>query len=732
MGIERLTLATLALVAIGAAPLRAEEPADGFGVSGREVAPLFRIDSETRVGSLDFRFADGATLDESRLERRIALADLGTFARMRRALSWLPLVSAPERMIFRPVDLQKDKVRLVRFYRSEGFPHVEVSYEVALDPDENTVAITFDVREGEPRILHRVEFVGSQGNPFEAAADLAPEWMEFVDEFAREEGARASDLLRERLRHRTVAWWRDHEHAFASVVATVTTGPEDELHATLRLAVEPGPRTTIGDVVVQGNERVSDDTLLRELPFRKGDPYRASRLAEGQRELFGLELVRLALVSVPDTQAADTSADVLVRVEEGSLRTIEGLLGYTSEEGIAAESSWTHRNFLGGARSFQTTGDARTGWLALGEGPNARYGLISSVRQPYLGNRRVSGLLSPFVEYRDTPRDESARVGFDVTALWEARALRTWSVSYGFAYRRVFETRGGGLAEVSDYLGLLETLETIDVDTRTSALSSSATWGQVDDLIFPRAGWVTRLRGEVAGPSGLANVEYGRVAGGADGFLPLGDILGMVVRVHAGRLFPFGESVPSSPGGDEALVRFLRLRDAVFTSGGTESVRGWGAELLGPKVPDIPVETVDGEVRFGEATRYVPLGGFSRFAGSIELQAPLPFIGGRHGVFAFLDAGRVWSTDTRFVDPETPSLLTFDDGTFYGTGAGLQFSTPVGPVRLALGYKLNPSVLDVRDPGAVADALLAGTPIEDVPARDGRRWQLHLSIGGSL
>jgi outer membrane protein assembly factor BamA len=126
----------------------------------------------------------------------------------------------------------------------------------------------------------------------------------------------------------------------------------------------------------------------------------------------------------------------------------------------------------------------------------------------------------------------------------------------------------------------------------------------------------------------------------------------------------------------------------------------------------------------------VPLGGLARWSGSLELQAPLPFIGRPHAIFAFLDAGRVWIDDRRFLPQDAVSSL--EDDVFAGTGGGLQFGTPVGPVRIALGYKLNPSPRDLRDPREVGDALLQGLPLESAPPRSGRRWQIHLSLGRSL
>jgi outer membrane protein assembly factor BamA len=160
-------------------------------------------------------------------------------------------------------------------------------------------------------------------------------------------------------------------------------------------------------------------------------------------------------------------------------------------------------------------------------------------------------------------------------------------------------------------------------------------------------------------------------------------------------------------------------------------VRGWSPDLLGPKVPDFDVTRRGDSIVLRSADRYVPLGGLARFTASVELRVPMPLTEGRHDVFGFLDGGRVWIPDDRFV-PD--GGLGDDDGTRFrgAAGAGLQFATPVGPLRIAAGYKLNPSALDLRDPGLVGDALLRGDPPASVPEQPLRRWHVHLSIGGSF
>jgi outer membrane protein insertion porin family/translocation and assembly module TamA len=68
----------------------------------------------------------------------------------------------------------------------------------------------------------------------------------------------------------------------------------------------------------------------------------------------------------------------------------------------------------------------------------------------------------------------------------------------------------------------------------------------------------------------------------------------------------------------------------------------------------------------------------------------------------FLDAGNVWegSWDQKFNDLR------------YAIGPGLRYLTPVGPIRLDVGYQLNP----------IPGLLVNGSPQK-------RQYRIHFSIG---
>jgi len=211
---------------------------------------------------------------------------------------------------------------------------------------------------------------------------------------------------------------------------------------------------------------------------------------------------------------------------------------------------------------------------------------------------------------------------------------------------------------------------------------------------------------------------------GATAFLPLTKRVGFTLRAGAGRLFPFGNGTGSLDI-ESPFVSLLRLRDVTFTAGGTRDVRGWGTFLVGPKLPQVTIQS-NGDTT---ADHYTPVGGLARIIGSVELHFPMPLLGDAFQPYVFYDGGRVWTPEERF------ALNAGDldqDKWYQSVGIGIGYETVVGAIQVALGYKLNPSPLDLRSPQDVLNALSHGTPLEAAPTSGARRFHLHFSIGSSF
>lgn len=687
-------------------------------------APLFLIDADTRVSSVRLAFTESQTLEISALRERLALRGPTGLDRVTSFFAMLPFIESPVPQRFSALELARDAARIERYYRESGFLEPDVVYEVALDTASNAVDVTYTVDEGRPIRLDTIVVIPSVGAlPLDST--LTGAWEGFVRGLRGEHGTRLGAVDRVRLRSLPLEWLRTRGYAFAQVQDTAQI---DSVAARVRLEirVDPGPRARVDTVAIEGRDALGYRTVRREIPLEEGAWFNARRMDEGQRQVFGLDLVRLALFDMMPDQPRDSTVSLRMRVQEGSRRYVGGDLGYATERGAVAEARWEHRDFMGGVRTFTVSGVANTGWLATGDGVERRYGISTSLRQPWIFDHRLSGTFRPFAEYRDDARDESYNFGTDASLLFERGSLNRISLTHTISSRHVIDAptltaRG----DTPDTL-ILSALPVDIGDVRTNRLGLDLLYGEVDDPLGPREGYVARAGAEVAGPVGLSNVQYSRLEASLTGFLPVSRSVGVVGRVSGGRLFPRGQSVPSDS--DDILFELLRLRDAVFTAGGTDDVRGWGRGLLGPKVPDLRL-VEQGDSVVASADRWLVLSGLARFTASLELRLPFPLLGPDHGTHLFLDAGRIWTADDRFRDLTLPRDPLEQERVFFGAGAGVEFGTIVGPLRIDVGYKLNPSALDLRSADAVARALVAGEPISSVPIDRWSRWHLHLAIG---
>jgi len=695
--------------------------------------PISLLDDQTEVASIDFRFSGTESFSTSRLRREIALTDRGWLHGLQHALVILPLIDEPAPHPFNPLDLQRDVARLREFYRRSGFPEVALRYEVTLDQTHNVVDVLFVVEEGPPRTLASLSYVGPSGGALGEA--LAPELVRDWDGFVRQEmaslGTRIGEEEQRGFEARIVDWLRDRGYPFALAtsaareIAAAPNGDAADAAVDLTVSVDLGRRRRVGAILVQGAESVSEGVFTREFAFEVGDWYSARSVREGRGRIAALPVVSTAVAEVVPGSASDSTASVLLRVRETRKRRISGNVGYTNVGGMAFGGQWEHLNFLRGARTFSAGASMETGWGAAFSETSDKYARGSvSLRQPFVLIPGLSFVASPFLEYRDDYRDRSWEGGADGTLVYQYGALRAISLRYRLSHRRVLEYAvsndsdapvlppGTGLDDLSDRLTI-------------SVLTLSATFGSLDDVANPRHGFVLQPILELTGPSGFPSNEYLKADLWGTLYRELGPTSRVAASVRMGRVVPFGSSVPGPD--DDGRIDFLQLRDVTLMAGGPSDVRGWASRLLGPKIPDLQVDQGDTGPTYS-ASRYLPMGGLARISGALELAFPLPGLPSSVGGHVFVDGARVWTPDERYELEDV-----FDQtGAFFSTGLGAGVETPVGPIRVSIGYKLNPSVLDLRDASDVLAAILEGQPVEEIPAKQSRRIQVHLTVGSAF
>jgi len=691
--------------------------------------PLIGIGPGTEVRQITFDFQGEHKLTEAELKSQLALTPRPSAIFLHKILGWFPLIGPVGAHPFDPLELQRDVVRLRSLYQRNGYLQSQVHYDVRYDADKDLVDITYHVSEGAPLVLHSLKFVGPAKGPVNIAPELAGSWAEFT-RLEGEERGRFGEGERQGLADRTSRWFRNRGYPFATVEANALVDTAAN-HADVTVTVQPDMRARVRDIAVTGNRNVPARQFSRQLPVSRGDWYNAGRLEQGRQQLAQQSAVRLALINVPRSSAGDSTVVVNLKVAENPPYLVRGDAGLISTGGLTGNVEWTNRTFLGGLRTLTVAATAQTGVAALETPAEQRYRLALTVFQPYVGSRLLSAAWGPFLEYRDDLRDRSQALGFTGTLVYATSPLRSVSLGYTISHREVLDYAFGSGLDPIQYLPILNLADSAAVGSlgtiiNRSLLTLQGSWGHLDQFANPRQGYVLRPKVEVTLP-GFNTSEYLLLDMGATTFLPLTGRLGFTLRAGAGRIFAYGKTLDNI-GSESPFVSLLRLRDVTFTAGGTRDVRGWGSQLVGPKLPEVQVQEENGVETF-IADRYTPVGGLARATASAEVHAPLPGMSDKWDAFVFLDGGRVWTPDDRF------SLNAGEldqDKYYFGTGLGVGYETVVGAVQVALGYKLNPSPLDLRDPNDVLTALSTGQSIDALPTSWWRRLQLHFSIGATF
>ena len=602
-----------------------------------------------------------------------------------------PMLATAERQWFVQSRVDGDVARLTEEYRRRGFREAKVSATVAAQSSSAPLLdVRFTVVEGPRRTVGAFTFEGNQELPattLRAAVQSQPGAPYYQPQVNADRDAILSLYL-------------DRGYQLASVEAKAQIVP-DSNQADLLFQIQEGPRMVIDRVLVVGNQRIDSLTIERETGLTSGMPVSPQILADARRRLAAMGLFRRAQVSELQL-GSGTERDVLVEVEEGPVNTIgygaglEGLLRLKRDTGTGGTVErfdvaprgffeFGRRNLWGGNRTINLF---MRGAIRSSDHVNASRG---DEDQPAVDPLEDDD--SGFREYRvlgtyREPGFMGLPIDLAVTGVVD-QAIRS---SYDFNRRQAFvegSHRFGRFSAAGRYsLGKTRVFndriapeDRLIIDRlfnpglRLSTFSVSGAFDTRDDPVSPTRGALLLF------DTGLAARRFGSDTGFlrsyAQSFLfreiprAGGTVLAAGVRIGLARGFPrivqqldeAGNPV-LGPDGEPVL---LEARDVPaserFFAGGDTTVRGFAQDRLGtPGVLDR-----NGVSRGGQAV--VILNG--------ELRFPI-LKGVGLGGAAFVDVGNVFS---RAADIEFGSLRT-------GIGVGIRWSSPVGPLRVDLGWKV--------------------------------------------
>ncbi|MGH7594595.1 MAG: autotransporter assembly complex protein TamA, partial [Gemmatimonadales bacterium] len=244
-------------------------------------------------------------------------------------------------------------------------------------------------------------------------------------------------------------------------------------------------------------------------------------------------------------------------------------------------------------------------------------------------------------------------------------------------------------------------------------LGLSAVRQRVNNPLDPLRGSI--LSGSITWSSGLlgssATQQFLRMVGDVSGFVPLTRDVVLAGHLRGGIIL-----APQVDVTDGTLGNFVPP-DQRFYAGGAYDVRGYDQNELGPLVYVVPADSIHPAKTppFTQTAVHVaPIGGTRVVIANLELRLPTPLFAGRLRFAVFVDAGSLSNAGGPSPIRVTP-------------GAGLRYTSPIGPIRIDAGYNTYP-----LQAGALysisTDGSLTQIPGDYVKPRTGS-WTWHFSIG---
>ena len=467
---------------------------------------------------------------------------------------------------------------------------------------------------------------------------------------------------------------------------------DDRTRATVRLAISEGPQVFVDHVIILGNERTSTETIQNALLLRPGEPLGYAARLESQQRLAALGLFRSVRITEL-RHGSEPRRDVLVEVEEAPPTTI-GIGGgvevdsrlRTGADGRAEERLEVaprgffeigRRNLWGKNRSvtFFTRVSLRSRDEAVGAAPSAvessygfnEYRIVGNFREPRAFDTRADLLVTGIVE-------QAIRSSFNFRRR-QARAEMGMRVGerYGVSGRYSFERTELFDEQFTDADDPV-LIDRLFPQVRLSKFSLSVLRDTRTDPLDPDRGTLLVAEGDFAARAIGSEVGFAKTFLQALTFvrLPAGRrvVLGLAARLGVAQ--GFGREVPRVdeagnpvPGGDgQPIVDVVEDLPASerFFAGGDTTVRGFSLDRLGTE------ETIT-------ATGF-PAGG----NGLVVLNAEVRVNTWRAlDTVGFIDAGNVF---LRAGDIDLAALRA-------AAGFGIRYRSPIGPIRVDLGFKLD-------------------------------------------
>jgi outer membrane protein insertion porin family len=586
--------------------------------------------------------------------------------------------------------LARDISAVNELYRTNGFSKVQVTSEVKdrLNDDPERMAVVIHIAEGPQSIVSSLKIEGNASIPEAEIKDL----LSIID------GQPFSDVNVAQDRDLILNYYFNRGFPSVQMQAFYEPTENDSNRVNVRYKIEEGQRVYVDRVLVSGLEHTRPSIVDRDISLKPNDPLNQLSMLDSQRRLYDLGIFNQVDMAVQNPDGSAEHKNLQFELTEAKRYTFKYGFGVEIGTGVNSAQGTSPQGQTGASPrvSFDVT---RTNFRGKDDsiifkssvGALQQRVLLTFDSPRFFDLPKWKWTVSGFYDNtRDVTTFTSQRLEF-ATQL-EQKASKAITMLYGFSYRRV---------RASDF--------PTNFDPNTIALNSRPVRVGMPSIAFirdRRDDPIDATKGNYTiGNFGVASGYFGSEANFGRIFVQNSTyhlfkkkyVFARSTRI--GFESPYG-SCPTCLPGQSPQIPFPER----FFEGGGNSHRAFSINQAGPR--DIASGT--------------PLGGNADFVNNLELRLPpltLPYVQQNLSLVIFHDMGNVFPTGhdlfSNFFQwkQKNPGVCSITNNTptpqnancdfrfiAHAIGTGIRYKTPIGPVRVDLGYNLNPAVFPITTP----------------------------------
>ncbi len=524
--------------------------------------------------------------------------------------------------------LRQDMDRLKAFYNDDGF--IDATASESINYTDKGIEITIDVNEGNQYFVGDVSIEGNKVIPSSQ-----------INKELRMKPGKPYSPNNLRFDVITIQTLYFDKGYMSCAVKPVTSLNKENKTIDIAYILAEGDLSYVKEIRITGNTKTKDNVIRRELRLYPGEKFDGTKLKKSKQRLYDLGYFDEVIFDTEPTKV-ENERELVVTVKEAKTGEFSFGGGYSSVDQLVGFVEVAQRNFdISNFKTFTGAGQILRVKAEIGS-VNQNYTI--SFTEPWIFGY-------PYL------------FGFD---LFNFDRRKKESLGYGYSEKR----RGGNLRfgkEFDDYDRAdlkyrLEEIKIGDVSSDASnalldeegkntisSLALTLTRDTTDSKFNPMSGHIFSATGEDAGGVFGGDKDFYKLTGLADFFFNYNKKLVIELKARAGWEDEYDDS--------KNVPIYER-----FFAGGANTVRGYKERSIGPR-----------DSKTGD-----PIGGEAMLIGNAEATYP---IFKNFKIAAFYDIGNVWENSD---DAEIKS-----DDFKSGAGVGVRVKTPVGPVKVDMGYPLD-------------------------------------------